>query len=123
VLTSVAGARLLSEERRNPEEILAGEGTAFPGLEEAPPPEALDALNEHMADYEERWLDMTTPRSVERRRARPWMYATVGKRSLGWVAAFDDSDEHSVSHGWCTDVGSAPGRAPTRRERERPDDM
>lgn len=60
VFRSVVGARLLSEERHDPEEMLAT-GATFPGLEEAPPAEMLEALNEHMADYEERWLDMSIP--------------------------------------------------------------
>lgn len=61
MLTSVAGARLLSEDRQKPEELPSASASRSERLQEAPPPEALEVLDAHMAAYEEQWLDMSIP--------------------------------------------------------------
>ncbi|MGH2701595.1 MAG: SEC-C metal-binding domain-containing protein [Actinomycetota bacterium] len=61
VSTSVAGARLVSEERQKPEELLSASDPRSDRLQEPPSPEALEVLDAHMAAYEEQWLDMSIP--------------------------------------------------------------
>lgn len=64
VATNVAGALLLSENRENPEnpeDLLAASRSKPNHLQEVPPPEVLEALDEHMAEMEEQWLDLSIP--------------------------------------------------------------
>lgn len=99
VSASVIGARLLSEDRHDPEEMLEM-GTTAPGLGEAPPPEVLDALNAHMADYEERWLDISIP-ALGGATPREAVYDPRLREEL--EALLDDFD-------WSASRHSGPGR-------------